>query len=65
MSFEKKKHFYTRCAGLSVICAPYNILVTRTIYFTWRVVRGSELLRMSRACLREREEGSAPCDIYS
>jgi hypothetical protein len=25
MSFEKK-HFYTRCAGLSVICAPYSIL---------------------------------------
>jgi hypothetical protein len=29
MSFEKK-HFYTRCAGLSVICAPYNI-------YTWIV----------------------------
>ena len=24
LSFEKK-HFYTRCAGLSVICAPYRI----------------------------------------
>ncbi len=34
--------------------------MTRTIYFTWRVVRGGELLRMSRACLREREERGAP-----
>jgi len=24
MSFEKK-HFYTRCAGLSGLCAPYSI----------------------------------------
>ncbi len=43
------------------------ILVTRTliVVYTWRVVRGGELLRMSRACLREREEGWAPCDTYS
>ncbi len=40
-------------------------LVTRTIYFTWRVVRGGELLRMSRACLREREERGRHPVIYT